>query len=182
MLRTRPGSPAREEEQVRLRDEIRYDADPRTVFRMIVDPGFQDAKCVATGALEYEVDVQEHPDGGATVVSRRTMPTNEIPDFVRSFVGSTIKLAETQRWAPETADGSRTGSIEVEIEGMPVRLTASTALTAAAGGTQQPIEGDLKASVPFLGGKIESAAEPAVRAAIRVEGRTGAKWLAERPS
>jgi hypothetical protein len=165
---------------VRLRDEIRYDADPRAVFRMIVDPAFQEAKCVATGAVEHEVDVQEHPDGGATVVSRRTLPTDQVPDFVRSFVGSTIRLAETQRWAPATPDGNRTGSIEVQIEGMPVRFTASTALTAAADGTQQPIEGDLKASVPFVGGKIESAAAPAVRAAIRVEGRTGSKWLAER--
>jgi hypothetical protein len=178
MLRWRPAA-AREEVQVRLSDQIRYEADPRAVFRMIVDPDFQDAKCVATGSLEHEVDVQEHPDGSATVFSRRTLPTDQIPDFVRSFVGSTVRLAETQRWSAETPDGTRTGSIEVQIEGMPVRFTASTALTVAGRGTQQPIEGELKASVPFLGGKIESAAEPAVRAAIRVEARTGASWLAD---
>ena len=165
---------------MRLSAEIRYDAGPESVFRMIVDPAFQEAKCAATGSLEHEVDVSEHADGGATVHSRRTMPTDQIPDVVRSFLGSTVHLAETQRWSAATGDGSRTGSITVEIEGIPVRFTASTALTADAAGTQQPIEGELKASVPFFGGRIESAAEPAVRAAIRVEQRTGTAWLAER--
>jgi hypothetical protein len=164
---------------VRLSAEIRYQADPKAVFRMLVDPAFQEAKCVATGSLEHEVDVSEHDDGGATVYSRRTMPTDRVPDFVRSFVGSTVHLAETQHWQAADADGARAGSITVEIEGIPVRFTAATALAADRDGTQQPIEGEIKASVPLFGGRIERAVEPAVRAAIRVEQRTGTEWLAE---
>ena len=165
---------------MRLTAEIRYEADPRTVFRMIADPAFQEAKCAATGSLEHEIDVRDDADGGTTIFSRRTMPTDQIPDVVRSFVGPTVHLAETQRWERPRPDGTRTGSITVEIEGMPVRFTAATALAADGAGTQQPIEGDLKASVPLFGGRIERAAEPAVRAAIRVEQRTGNAWLAER--
>ena len=165
---------------MRLSAEIRYGADPGTVFGMIADPAFQEAKCVATGSLEHEVDVRDDADGGTTIFSRRTMPTDQMPDFVRSFVGATVHLAETQRWAAAAPDGTRAGSITVEIEGVPVRFSASTALTADGGGTHQPIEGELKASVPLFGGRIEKAAEPAVRAAIRVEQRTGDEWLATR--
>jgi hypothetical protein len=179
MLRSRPAFSGRKEEQVRLTAEIRYDAGPQQVYRMIVDPTFQEAKCVATGSLEHEVDISEHDDGGATVFSRRTMPTDQIPDVVRAFLGSRVYLNETQRWAAATVDGARTGSIVVEIEGVPVRFTAATALTADGDGTRQPIEGELKASVPLFGGRIENAAAPAVRAAIRVEQRTGTGWLAE---
>jgi Protein of unknown function (DUF2505) len=164
---------------VRLNAELRYVAEPKRVFRMIVDPAFQEAKCAATGALAHAVDVTENGDGSATVRTRRTMPTDDIPDAVRSFVGRTLHVTETQRWDPERPDGSRTGSIVVEIEGTPVRLTATTALLPDGGGTRQPVEGDLRASVPLLGGRIEKAAEPAVLAAIRVEQRAGTGWLQE---
>jgi hypothetical protein len=164
---------------VRFSAEIRFDADPHRVFAMIVDPAFQEAKCAASGSIEHEIDVSEHEDGGAIVISRRTMPTDHFPDFVRSFVGSTIQLHETQRWAAPSADGNRTGSIEVEIHGAPVRFRGSVALAADGTGTHWPVEGEIKASVPFIGGKIEKAAEPAVHAAIRVEQTTGATWLAE---
>jgi hypothetical protein len=46
------------------------------------------------------------------------------------------------------------------------------------GGTRQTIDGDLKASVPLVGGRIEKAIEPAMQAAIRVEQREGRAWLA----
>lgn len=164
---------------MRFSAEIRFDADPRRVFEMIVDPAFQEAKCLASGSIEHEVDVSEHDDGSAVVVSRRTMPTNHFPDFVRSLVGSSIQLHETQHWAAPSADGTRTGTIHVEIHGAPVRFSGSVALAADGAGTHWPIEGEIKASVPFVGGKIEKAAEPAVHAGIRVEQNTGTTWLAE---
>jgi len=164
---------------VRLSAEIRFDADPRRVFRMIVDPAFQEAKCVASWSIEHEVDISEHDDGGVTVVSRRKMPTDSFPDFVRTLVGSSVRLLETQRWYAPAADGSRTGSVAVELHGLPVRFHGSIALAADGGGTHWPVEGEIKASVPFLGSRIERAAEPAVLAGIRVEQRTGTEWLAE---
>jgi hypothetical protein len=42
------------------------------------------------------------------------------------------------------------------------------------------IEGELKASVPLVGGRIEKAAAPAVAGAFHGEGETGRRWLAER--
>ncbi|MDQ1289044.1 MAG: hypothetical protein QG622_2610 [Actinomycetota bacterium] len=164
---------------MRFSAEIRYDADPRQVFRMIVDHEFQEAKCLASGSLEHDVEVAEHSDGGAVVISNRTMPTDHLPDFARSLVGATVHLRETQRWRPASPDGTRTGSIEVEIHGVPVRFVGSLALAPDGSGTRWPIEGELTASVPLLGGRIERAAEPAVLAGIRVEQRTGTSWLAD---
>ena len=164
---------------MRLSADIRYDAGPDRVFAMLVDPAFQEAKCLATGAIEHSVAVSHSDDGGATITSRRSMPTHYLPEFVRPFVGDSLQLIETQEWSPAGPDGTRTGSILVEIHGAPVRFSASTALAADGDGTHQPIAGDLKAAVPLLGGKIEKASEPAVTAAIRVEQRTGTAWLAE---
>jgi hypothetical protein len=168
-----------QEAHVQVSADIRYDADPQRVFTMLVDPSFQEAKCVATGAIEHSVAVSENDDGGATIVSRRSMPTHYVPEFVRPFLGGAFELIETQKWSAAGSDGDRTGSIVVEIHGAPVRFSASTALVADGSGTHQPIAGDIKAAIPLFGGRIEKASEPAVTAAIRVEQRTGIAWLAE---
>jgi hypothetical protein len=165
---------------VRLSAQIRYDADPAQVFSMLVDPDFQEAKCQASGSVEHEVEVSVGPDGDAKVISRRTMPTERVPDYIKSLLGGSLRLLETQQWQPAAQDGSRTGSVIVQIEGAPVRFTGSMALAATDGGTLEPIEGELKASVPLFGARIEQAVQPAVMAAIRVEQRTGTAWLARR--
>ncbi len=163
---------------MRLSAEIRYDADPRAVFAMLTDTAFQDRKCEATGALDHEVEIEEFDDGSATITTRRTMPTDRVPDFVRSFVGQTLLVVQNDDWGPAAPDGSREGTIVVEIQGAPVRLAGSLALSPQGGQSVELIEGDVKASVPLIGGKIEKAVEPALLAAIKVEQREGRAWLA----
>jgi hypothetical protein len=163
---------------VRLSAEIRYDAHPAAVFAMLTDPDFQERKCAATGALEHEVGIDEYDDGGAAIRTDRTMPTDQVPDFVRTFVGQTLSVIEVDDWQPAAADGSREGTVVVEIKGAPVRLAGAMTLRPDGTGTRQTIDGDLKASVPLVGGRIEKAVEPALQAAIRVEQREGRAWLA----
>jgi hypothetical protein len=165
---------------VRLKAELRYDADPHAVFAMLTDTGFQEAKLEATKALSHEVDVALRSDGGAVITSRRTMPTDRVPDMVRSAVGQTLEIVQVEEWGPAGADGGRSGTLHVEIRKAPVRLTGTLQLRAAGQGTLELVEGDLKAAVPLIGGKIERSAEPAVMAAIQVEEQTGRAWLAAR--
>ena len=163
---------------MRLSAEIRYDADPATVFGMLTDADFQERKCAATGALDHEVEIDEYDDGSAAIRTSRTMPTDQVPDFVRTFVGQTLRVVQVDDWQPAAPDGSRDGTAVVEIKGAPVRLAAAMTLQADGAGTRQTIDGDLKASVPLIGGRIEKAIEPALQAAIRVEQREGRGWLA----
>lgn len=163
---------------MRITAEIHYDADPGTVFRMICDVAFQERKCVANGAIAHEVEVEEYEDGGAVVTTHRTLPADGVPEFVRSFVGDTLRVTQTDDWAGPGDDGSRDGTTLVEIAGAPVRFTAALRLEPSGTGARQSVAGDLKASVPLVGGKIERAAEPAIRAAVRAEQRTSDAWLA----
>jgi hypothetical protein len=163
---------------VRLSAEIRYDADPATVFAMLADADFQERKCAATGALDHEVEIEEYDDGSAAIRSSRTMPTEHVPDFLRTFIGQALTVVQVDDWQPAAPDGSREGTVVVEIKGAPVRLAAAMTLDPDAGGTRELIDGDLKASVPLIGGRIEKAIAPALQAAIRVEQREGRAWLA----
>lgn len=165
---------------MRLTAEIGYAAAPAAVFAMLTEVEFQERKCAATGAVDHEVHVEEYDDGSAVIRTRRTMPTDQVPDFVRTFVGSTLDVVQVDDWGPAGPDGARDGTAVVEIQGAPVRFAGSLTLRAGGQGSVETIDGDVKASVPLVGGRIEKALEPALKAAIRVEQREGTAWLASR--
>lgn len=157
--------------------QITYPAAPEAVFAMLTDEAFLAQVCTATGAVRHEVGVVL-ADGGARVTTRRELPTDQVPDFVRRFVGDTLTVVRVDTWAAAGADGSRRGEMAVEIAGAPVRLTGTLALTPDGATTVEDVDGDLKASVPLVGGKVEKATEPAIRSGLRKEEQLGKAWLA----
>jgi hypothetical protein len=163
---------------MRISETISYTAGPDVVFAMVTDPEFQKRKCVEGGAHEYDAAVTM-TGGGARVVTRRDLPADGLPDFVRSVVGQTLSVTETYVWGASGADGGRTGTLTVEVAGAPVALRADVRLFSSGGGTTISIDGDLKAAIPLFGGKVEKAAAPAVVDAIHSEQETGTTWLAE---
>jgi len=153
-----------------------YEATPQEVFAMLADEDFQSRKCLATGALGHSVSVSAQ--GNRTViVSSRDLPTDNFPDFVKSFVGATLAITETQDWGPAGPDGARQGRLTVDLDGVPMDLAATLSLAPAGRGSVESVDGDLKARIPLLGGKIERAAAPAIESAMRAERETGQAWL-----
>jgi hypothetical protein len=163
---------------VQLAATIEYSAEPGRVYAMLTDRAFQEEVCLATGAVRHEVGIQESADGGATVTTSRTLPSDRLPDFVRRFAGDTLTVRRVDRWGPAGDDGARDGTVSVEITGAPVRLTGRITLAADGHGARQQISGDLKAAVPLIGGKVEKAAQTPILAAIDKEQEVGADWLA----
>jgi hypothetical protein len=163
---------------MRITETITYAAPPETVYAMVIDEAFQQRKCVEAGAQRHESAVTAVGEG-ARVVTKRDLPADDLPDFARSIVGSTLSITETYEWGAASADGSRSGTLTVEVAGAPVAMRSNVRLVPSGGGTQISIDGDLKASIPLFGGKVEKAAAPAVLDAIRSEQRTGQAWLAE---
>jgi len=164
---------------MKISETITYAASPETVYAMVTDPAFQERKCLDAGAQQHEAAVSP-AGGGARVVTKRDLPANGLPDFAKSVVGPTLSVTETYEWGAPAADASRSGTLTVEVAGAPVALRSTIRMAASGGGTQITIQGDLKASIPLFGAKIEKAAAPAVIGAIRSEQRTGNAWLAGR--
>ncbi|MER7071465.1 DUF2505 domain-containing protein [Terrabacter sp. NPDC000476] len=164
---------------MKISETITYAAAPDAVYAMLTDPEFQGRKCVEAGALHHEAAVTPVAEG-ARVVTKRDLPADGLPDFARSVIGSTLTITETYEWGGPTADGSRDGTMTVEVSGAPVAMRGVIRIVATGAGTQVAVDGDLKASIPLFGGKVEKAATPAVVSSIRSERRTGTAWLAER--
>ena len=153
-----------------------YAATPYDVFAMLIDEDFQARKCVATGALSHSVSVSAQGDR-TVIVSNRDLPTDGFPDFVKSLVGATLAVTETQDWGPAGPDGARQGRLTVDIAGAPIDLAGTLSLAPAAQGSVETVDGDLKARIPLIGSKIEKAAAPAIESAMRAERETGQAWL-----
>ncbi|WP_347350241.1 DUF2505 domain-containing protein [Intrasporangium sp.] len=163
---------------MKISETVEYPAAPDVVFAMLTDERFQGRKCEQAGALSHDVAVTRL-DAGRRVVTRRELPTENLPDFAKSLIGRRLMITETYEWAAPDGDGSRTGELTVELGGAPVSLRARLALVPAGNGTQMRLDGKLKASVPLIGGRIERTAAPAIIDGIRSEGTVGRAWLSE---
>jgi len=164
---------------MKISANIDYAATPEAVFAMLANEDFQTRKCTANGAHRHTVSITTQ--GKRTlIVTTRDLPTDGFPSFVRSMVGDTLAVTETQDWGPAGTDGNRQGRLTVDIEGAPVDLAGTLSLAPGGQGSVEIVQGDLKARMPLIGGQIEKAAATAIESAIRVESETGKSWLAKR--
>ncbi|WP_069387501.1 DUF2505 domain-containing protein [Cellulosimicrobium cellulans] len=165
--------------------DLRYPASVQAVGAMLADESFvrwRAERAGGPGAEVQQVDVTGTADGAFTVAVRRTLPTDQIPAHVRSFVGTGLEIRQAEAWEAEH-DGVRRGTVSLEIAGAPVRLTGTVLLApgttgdAGDGGALQSYAGEVRASVPLFGSVIEEAAAEAVRTALAAEERAGQEWL-----
>ncbi|WP_421740902.1 DUF2505 domain-containing protein [Cellulomonas sp.] len=164
---------------MRLSVTIDLPTDARAAARLLADPEYVHQKVRASGALEQHVDITGAPDEAFTVTTRRALPTDQIPAHLRGFVGTRIDVRQVEAWEAPAADGSRVGTVVVEIAGAPVRLSGRTALAASgAGSTTVTYDGELRATVPLFGSAIEQATADAIRSALEVEQDVARHWIA----
>lgn len=159
-----------------LHTEQRYDADPAAVFAMLVDETFIARKTAAAKALRHKATVTR-TDDRATIELTRVMPP-DVPDYVRRFVGETIDVKQVDVWGPAAPDGSRQGTIKLDMVGAPVICSGTMTLATADGRTVVRIAAAIKASVPLVGRKIESAVHQGLSEAAKIEEQVGRAWLA----
>ncbi len=162
---------------MRITTSFDYAATPEDVFTMLADPAFQAAKVEATHPLSHTESVT--PKGEQTeIVTSRVISTDGFPDFAKSMIGPKLRVTETIMWSRASADGSRTGTIDIAIGDAPVAMNGTLRMAAGGSGTRIDIDGDLKARIPLVGGRVEKAAERPILGAIEKEQEVGTAWLA----
>ena len=149
------------------------------VYRIFTDVAFQEAKCLATtdDANHFSVDVAGGP-AGERVRTERHLKSHGLPDVARSFVGEHLTIVEVQDWSAPAADGSRQSAVDMHVKGAPLTLKGTMRLEPSGSGTVKVLDAELKAHVPFIGGKIERAAAEPINAAIEIETELMRDWLA----
>lgn len=146
-----------------------YALGPDGILEIISDEEFQEEKCRATFAVDYEASVQTR-GGRILVTTERSMPMDNLPEIARGFMGDKLVIHETQEWSGPNAAGLYTADLKVHIEGAPITGRGRRLLAPDdAGGSHDQIQLVIKASIPLIGRRIEEAAAPPVGAAAEIE-------------
>lgn len=153
---------------MRFQHTSSYDAAPDEVYPMLLDPMFREKVCVRIKSVDHSVSVS-----GQTVSISQTQRVRKVPAFAAKLVGETITINQVETWtSPTTAD------LELTIPGKPGHLRGRIALTPSGEGTTYSVDGDLKVSIPLVGGKLEGLIEELLKLFLKREHETGQAWLA----
>lgn len=160
---------------MKLKESFTYpDTDVETVYALISDPAFREQSAAEGGGSEIEVAVEPTGDGH-TITIVRTQEA-DMPDFIKKFVGNTVKVKQTEKWGGPHADGSRAADVKFSVIGQPAEMLGSVTLVEGEN-PEFTIEGDVKVNVPFIGRKIEPEIAKAIRAGVRHDVELGIKRL-----
>jgi hypothetical protein len=127
---------------------ITWDAPLDAVYAMITDPGYQEQRSQAGSPIRADSSVTPSGDG-ATISVFRLMRIDP-PGFIKSFVGDSIGIQETQTWRSRTE-----ATLLVEIQRQPGDVRGTIRLAEAGGATTVTIDAEVAVRVPLVGGKVE---------------------------
>jgi hypothetical protein len=149
-----------------------YATAPDAVLAMLTDENYVRTRAERTGASAVSVTREESADA-ITVTIVRELPA-QLPSFAKSMVGDVIRVDEVQVWPlPLGAPATLTASFNA-----PMNVTGTITVTGDAGGTLVKIDGEVRASVPFVGGKLEGLAREQFERYLAAEVAIATEWLA----
>ena len=162
-----------------IHEELHYDRAPRELFALISSGAFQLELISQLGGKDAElVEETVTPDGSVKVVTRQRTGV-ELPGFAKRLIPASTSVTQTYVWEPAREDGSREGIWSAEIKGAPVSMGGPTELRVSGSGSVHVFSGEVKASIPVVGGKLESFALDSLRRDLTRAAEFTASRLAE---
>jgi hypothetical protein len=148
-----------------------YSSTPEQVFAMLTSENYARTRAEHTGALSVEV-LRTEVDDAVTLEVVRQLPA-EVPGFARSFVGDSIGVTEVQVWpTPFGPPATFTATFTA-----PMSVTGTITVTPTADGCRVDTEGEVRASVPLVGGKLEGLAREQFERYLNAELAIAEEWL-----
>jgi hypothetical protein len=160
----------------RLQTTDRYDATPAAVFAAFHDEKFVRAKYEALRYPEFDVLECSGDESGAVIKTRRLVPAN-VPGFAKKLFGDTTEMIQTDTWGAVGADGVRSGTWTIDVPGKPVSVKGTITLAPDGDGAVVTIDGEMKANVPLIGGKLEKFAGEEAEKTLVDEYEFAKDWL-----
>lgn len=148
---------------------------PEEVFAMMTTTDYQVEKLTKTGGLNARATVE--PAGDSVVVTTyRELPA-DIPSFAKKFTGDPIESSESITWTGPDDSGSYRAQATVTFGQAPLTMKGTATIEASDEGSLFRLEMDVKASIPLIGGKVESFASEQILRSLRNEEPVGQEWL-----
>lgn len=154
--------------RMKLQHSVRYDATPADAYAMLTDPAFREKASWAQQAESVDVQVT-----GGEVRIEMVQPNTDIPGFARAFAGETTRAIQSETWT-----GGERADFSVTTPGKPAGISGTRRLVADGDGTLDTFDGEARAKVPLIGGKIEKLIGDKLKQGWDTEHEVGVAWLA----
>ncbi len=141
--------------------------DLASAYAAMVDQALTIRKYESLGNTEVQVDITEQAPGCRIHARRRV--SVDLPGFMTRLMSPSNMYDQVDTWSPGP-DG-HDGRFEITVEGAPIHVSGTMSLREVAGGVDYVVDGEVKVSIPFVGGMASGfAAEQAGKVAAQ-EGR-----------
>lgn len=131
-----------------------FEQPAATVMKMYADRAFFDRKYQEVQAIECELLDHQKSDTRCSVKYRLVMKSDApLPEVAKKILGDTVKMVQQDAWDL----GKRTGRIDIEIKGAPIKVFADMKLIEENGKGVNVQSWTISCSIPLVGGKIEAA-------------------------
>ena len=133
-------------------DKHTFERPAAVVLKMFSDKAYFERKYKELGftgitVLEHSVDARKF-----RIKVRYFAPNSApVPDFAKKFLGEKNEVTQSDTWDLE----KKTGRLEAEIKGVPVKVSADMKLADEGAGSANKLSWNLSCGIPLLGGKLE---------------------------
>lgn len=151
---------------MQFNDKHRFDKPAASVIKMFSDKTYFERKYKALGFSGIEV-LEHSLDANRFRIKVRYSAKSDapIPDFAKKFLGDGSVVTQTDAWNLQ----EKTGRIEAEIRGVPVKVSAEMVLRDEGAGSSNNLKWTVSCGIPLIGGKLEQVVAGDIRAKSKLD-------------
>lgn len=159
--------------QFTLHNSYPYPAD--TVVQVFADQDFFTEKYRRCGAENIRVLAYENAGGKSHITVQREVRLADIPAFARRILPNTLTLIQSDDWDRH----SKTGHIDIQLSGVPARITCDMVLTDNDTGADIRLDFHISVNVPLIGERLARLLAMDLKRKFREDSEQAAQVIAE---
>ena len=155
-------------------DKHTFNKPAATVMKMFSDRGYFERKYQQLGVDDLEI-LECGKSGNTFRIKSRFKVKNDapLPDFAKKFMAEKNTVTQQDTWDCT----AMTGRLDIEIKGVPVKVSADMALKNEGGGCANHLKWNISCGIPLIGGKLESVVSEDIKAKSKADVATSRKIL-----
>jgi Protein of unknown function (DUF2505) len=146
------------------------------VFKALVDETYLRDRLAVLGGTDARLVSFSAADGKTSYQLKQGVSAEHLPSVAKSLLGGDLVIHRAEVWT----EAGTTGTVEVTLNGVPGRLDGTIVLADHASGSKTTLTGQVKVSIPLMGGKLETMIAEQVTELLDKENEFTTEWLANR--
>lgn len=163
----------------RFTHNARIDSHIETIYNSLTEEAFWHDRLTAVGTPKDTLDNFEVTGDSITVTATQHIPDEDIPDIARKVLPGQLVIVRTN--VISGFDGERfVGKATADAAGGLGRILGDSTASSKDGAAVEDVSGNVKVSVPLLGGKLEKLVVDHLQKLLTSEYEQLNRWTAER--